>query len=148
VIVRVVTSEARLRQEMTDMLWLMGLALPLCAALAAYGGFRLVRRALTPIDRLVAGATAITAERLGDRLPVENPGDEVGQIASAFNATLARLEKSFDQMRTFTANASHELRTPITALRSVGQVALATARDQDAYREAIASMLDDADQLA
>jgi len=148
VTVRVVTSEARLRQEMADMLWLMGLALPLCAAIAGYGGFRLVRRTLMPVERLVTGATAITAERLGDRLPVDNPGDEVGRIASAFNATLARLEASFDQMRTFTANASHELRTPITALRSVGEVALTTAREEDAYREAIGSMLDDADHLA
>lgn len=148
VTVRVITSEARLRQEMTEMLWLMGLALPLCGAVAAYGGYHLVRRALTPVDRLVAGATAITAERLGERLPVENPRDEVGQIATAFNATLARLEASFDQMRTFTANASHELRTPITALRSVGQVALTRAHDESGYREAIGSMLDDADQLA
>lgn len=148
VVVRVVTSEAPLRQELTAMVWLMALALPLCGAAAAYGAFRLVRHALAPVDRLVASATAITADRLGDRLPVEHADDEVGQIARAFNATLARLEASFNQMRTFTANASHELRTPITALRSVGQVALTRARTADEYREAIGSMLDDADHLA
>jgi heavy metal sensor kinase len=145
---RVITSEAPLRQELTAMLWLMALALPLSGAAVAYGGSRLVRHALAPVDRLVASAKAITADRLGDRLPVENAQDEVGQIAQAFNATLARLEASFEQMRRFTANASHELRTPITALRSVGQVALATARDPAAYREAIGSMLDEADHLA
>ena len=65
----------------------------------------------------------ITAERLSDRLPVHNPHDELGRLATVFNETLGRLEESFDQMRRFTADVSHELRTPLTAIRSVGEVA-------------------------
>jgi signal transduction histidine kinase len=148
VIVRVATPEDVLRAELTAMIWVMGVALIVCGAIGAYGVYRLARHTLAPVGRLVTEATAITADRLGDRLTVENADDEVGQIARAFNATLARLEASFARMRTFTANASHELRTPVTALRAAGQVALTEARGDRAYREAIGSMLEDADQLA
>jgi heavy metal sensor kinase len=148
VVVRTVASEARLHQEIADFIWLVSLAFPIVAALAVLGGYHLVRRTLRPVDRLVSGANAITAECLDVRLPVANPRDEVGQIAQAFNATLATLEGSFNQMRRFTANASHELRTPLTALRTTGQVALAGGGGVEEYREAVGDMLEEAEQLS
>lgn len=148
VIVRVVASEARLYEEIAEFLWLVGLAVPVVAALAALGGYHLVRRTLRPVDQLVAGAHAVTAERLDVRVPVANPRDEVGQIAQAFNATLTKLEASFDQMRRFTANASHELRTPLAALRTTGQAALTSGASVDDYREAVADMLEEVEQLS
>jgi signal transduction histidine kinase len=93
-------------------------------------------------------ARLITAERLSDRLPVENPDDEMGRLAVVFNETLGRLEASFEQMRRFTADVSHQLRTPLTALRSVGEVGLREHRDDAAYRTIIGSMLEEADRLA
>ncbi len=78
---------------------------------------------------------------------VENPGDELGQLAAVFNDAFARLERSFEQLRRFTADASHELRTPLTAMRSVGEVGLREHRDAAAYREIIGSMLEETDQL-
>jgi heavy metal sensor kinase len=147
VVVRVVTSEARLHQEIAEFLWLVGLAAPVVAALAALGAYQLIRQTLRPVDRLVAGAKAITAERLDVRVPVANAHDEVGQVARAFNATLSRLQASFDQMRRFTANAAHELRTPLTALRATGQAALASGGRADS-REAVVDMLAEADQLS
>jgi heavy metal sensor kinase len=92
-------------------------------------------------------ARAITADRLGERLPVETPDDELGRLAQAFNATLARLEQSFDRMRRFTSDASHELRTPLTAVRSVGEVGLQAPRSPEGYREIIGSMLEEIDRL-
>jgi signal transduction histidine kinase len=65
-----------------------------------------------------------------------------------FNATLARLEASFEQMRRFTADVSHELRTPLTAIRSVGEVGLRGRRDEAGYRAIIGSMLEEVDRLA
>jgi heavy metal sensor kinase len=78
---------------------------------------------------------------------VETPDDELGRLAQAFNATLGRLEQSFDQMRRFTADASHELRTPLTAVRSVGEVGLQSPRSAEGYREVIGSMLEEVDRL-
>jgi len=92
-------------------------------------------------------AERISAERLSERLPVENPDDELGQLAQAFNATLARLEGAFEQLRRFTADASHELRTPLTAIRSVGEVALQTPKSATEYRDVIGSMLEETDRL-
>src|SRR5204862_6589265 len=112
------------------------------------GGYVLARRALAPVDRMAERARSINAERLNDRLPVDNPDDELGRLATVFNETLTRLESSFDQMRRFTADASHELRTPLTAIRSVGEVGLPGHRDEAAYREIIGSMLEEVDRLA
>jgi heavy metal sensor kinase len=97
---------------------------------------------------MVERARSINAEQLNARLPVENPDDELGRLASVFNDTFARLEASFERMRHFTADASHELRTPLTAIRSVGEVGLRVRREESAYREIIGSMLEEADRLA
>src|SRR5499433_1040842 len=99
------------------------------------------------MSQIAARARQITAESLGGRLPVPNPHDELGQLATVFNATLARLENSFAELRRFTADASHELRTPLTALRAVGEVALQRPLDRVAYRDVIGSMLEEVDRL-
>ena len=79
-----------------------------------------------------AETRSISAESLSDRLPVDNPDDELGHLATVFNETLGRLESSFDQMRRFTTDVSHELRTPLTAIRTVGEVGLREPRDAEA----------------
>jgi signal transduction histidine kinase len=100
------------------------------------------------VDLMAERARAITAESLTERLPVGNPEDELGRLATVFNETLTRLEASFDQMKRFTSHASHELRTPLTAIRSVGEVGLRQRRDESGYRDVIGSMLEEADRLA
>jgi Signal transduction histidine kinase len=85
---------------------------------------------------------------MSDRLPVDNPNDELGRLSTVFNDTLTRLQSSFDQMRRFTSDASHELRTPLTAIRSVGEVGLRERRGEAEYREIIGSMLEEVDSLS
>jgi heavy metal sensor kinase len=92
-------------------------------------------------------AREITADSLNERLPVGNPKDEFGRLATVFNDTLSRLHDSFDRLRRFTADASHELRTPLTAVRSVGEVALQVPLDSGGYRDVIGSMLEEVDRL-
>jgi heavy metal sensor kinase len=147
VVIRVARSEAPLRRALRTFLLVLALGLPLAVALAGVGGYALARRVLVPVSRMADQARRITAERLGERLPVTNPADELGQLAAVFNDTLARLEHSFAQMRRFTADASHELRTPLTAIRSVGEVGLRTPRDAHTYREIIGTMLEAVDRL-
>src|SRR5262249_16924815 len=121
--------------------------LHLAVAIAGLGGYFLARRALAPLGHMADRARTITAGRLGQRLPVETPGDELGQLAAVFNDAFARLERSFEQLRRFTADASHELRTPLTAMRAVGEVGLREDRDAVTYRETIGSMLEETDRL-
>jgi len=120
---------------------------PCALVLAVAGGYLLAARALSPVAAVTRKAREITAERLGERLPVRNPNDEIGRLAMVFNQTLARLESSFEQLRRFTADASHELRTPLTSIRSVGEVALRGPMEREACREAIGSMLEETDRL-
>jgi heavy metal sensor kinase len=148
VIIQVGRSEAAMREELDQLALILALGLPLAVAVAGFGGYTLARRALEPVERMTERARLITAERLSDRLPVENPDDEMGGLAVVFNETLGRLEASFEQMRRFTADVSHQLRTPLTALRSVGEVGLREHRDDAAYRTIIGSMLEEADRLA
>src|SRR5262249_6950460 len=113
VLLQVARSEEPIRREMHELLWIMGTGLPLAIAIAGLGGYFLARRALAPVGRMADRARTITAERLGERLPVENPGDELGQLAAVFNDAFGRLERSFEQLRRFTAAASHALPTPL-----------------------------------
>src|SRR5438874_1794277 len=147
VFLRVAHSEQGLWREIEELVSVLLLALPLALVLAGFSGFMLARKALAPIDVMAHKAERISAERLNERLPIENPEDELGHLARGFNATLARLEAAFDQLRRFTADASHELRTPLTAIRSVGEVALQTPKSATEYRDVIGSMLEETDRL-
>jgi heavy metal sensor kinase len=148
VVIQVARSEFLMRQELRQLVLIFVLGLPVAVAVAGLGGYTLARRALRPIERMNERARSITAERLSDRLPVDNPDDEMGRLATVFNQTLGRLERSFEQMRQFTADVSHELRTPLTSIRSVGEVGLREHRDEPAYRGIIGSMLEEVDRLA
>jgi heavy metal sensor kinase len=147
VVLRVARSEEPMRHELRELLVGIVIAFPLALLLAGVGGARLARQSLRPLDRMADRARTITAERLHDRLPVDNPNDELGRLATIFNETLSRLERSFDQLRRFTADASHELRTPLTAIRSVGEVGLGERVDASTYRDIIGSMLEETDRL-
>lgn len=141
----------RIHEPVSDALgalrWIILIALPVVVALLVIGGYIITRRWLAPLDKMTAEANRITPEDFDRRLPIENPHDELGQLASVFNVTLDRLEGSFTALDRFVADASHELRTPLTTLRSVGEVGLRRSRTVEEYREIIGSMLEEAQRL-
>jgi heavy metal sensor kinase len=147
VVLRVAYSEERLWRELGEFGGVLLLGFPIAVLLAGFGGYALARKALSPIDSMATQATKMSAERLGDRLSIENPDDELGKLGTVFNDMLGRLQAAFDQLRRFTSDASHELRTPLTAIRSVGEVALQDQRSPAEYRDVIGSMLEEVDRL-
>jgi heavy metal sensor kinase len=147
VVLQVARSETQMRSELGDLLLLLLLGLPAGVVASGAGGYFVARRALRPVDQMTTQAQTITAARLSDRLPVEHANDELGRLASVFNDMLGRLESSFGQMRRFAADVSHALRTPLTAMRTVGEVTLRGPSDAVAYEAALSSMLEEVDGL-
>jgi heavy metal sensor kinase len=146
--IRVARSEDALRGDFTRLILLFAIGAPAAVAAAAVAGRMIARRALGPLVRMAERARLISAEHLSERLPVENERDELGQLAIVFNDTFARLDASFERLKQFTADVSHQLRTPLTAIRSVGEVGLRESKDPAALKEVIGSMLEEADRLA
>src|SRR5262249_26048999 len=102
---------------------------------------------LAPMERLRRSTEEITADRLDRRLPVVNPRDELGRLTETFNAMIGRLERSFAEIRRFTADASHELRTPLTAIRTEAEVALGKPLGLAEHQQLLGSILEECGRL-
>lgn len=112
-------------QSQSSLLAESGIALAVMALLSIGLGWLLAGRALNPLRTMNQRARQITEDTLHERLGVTGRQDELGELAATFDAVLARLERAFDSQRQFVANASHELRTPVTLERALLEVALA-----------------------
>jgi heavy metal sensor kinase len=134
-------------RELSELLTVLILAGPLSLVFALGGGYVLARRALAPVDRMAAEADQITATRLDRRLDVINPADELGRLGATLNGMIARLERSFEEIRRFTADAAHELRTPLAVVRNVAEVALRSPREPEHYRRVLADILEEVERL-
>ena len=147
-IIRLAFDEAPLWQNLWQGAIGLMAGLPIALAFAGFAGYFLARRALSPVERMARRAHEINGDDLRARLTVENPNDELGLLAQAFNETLGRLERTFEQLRRFTSDAAHELRTPLMAIRSVGEAGLQEQASAEEYREVIGSMLEDSARLS
>jgi len=116
-------------------------------AIGLVGAWRLADRALRPVEDISAAAGRISAGNLSERINVADTDDELGRLAHVLNSTFAQLEAAFARQKQFTADASHELRTPIAVLISEAQTALARQRNAGEYRETIEACLDTAQQM-
>jgi heavy metal sensor kinase len=121
---------------------------PVALLLSAGFGYWLARTALAPVDQLRRATEEITAERLDQRLPVRNPADELGRLSRTINAMIAGLERSFAQIRRFTADASHELRTPLTVLRSEVEVGLGRTLTVAEHRDLLGAILEELGRMS
>lgn len=146
-VIRLGYSLAPLRERMVQFLLLLLIAIPVALLAAGGAGQMIAGRGLQPLRKMTARAEGITASNLHDRLQVENPDDELGQMARVFNHVLERLEQAFQQMKRFTADAAHELRTPLASIRAMSEVALERSQSHDQYRDALASVLEETARL-
>jgi two-component system heavy metal sensor histidine kinase CusS len=106
------------------------------------------RRGLSPLVEMTLHMEGITATQLHDQLEPANLPKELSTLASAFNAMLLRLAKSFAQLNQFSADLSHELRTPINNLMGETEVILSKSRHADEYREILESNLEEYGRLS
>jgi heavy metal sensor kinase len=126
-------------EELESLREVLAYVIPIAIVLAGAGGWFLARQSLAPVAAMAERARKIGVEDLSARLPVANPRDELGRLAETFNDLLNRLEASLTQQRQFMADASHELRTPVTTSRTAAAVALQQSqRTEEEYRETLA----------
>lgn len=143
------SSLAPIDREMTHLAGLLAAIGAAAAAASLGGGWWLARRALAPVAGIVAEADRIHAAgaSVGDRLPVPASDDELGHLTATINAMLARVERSLQRQRSFVASASHDLRTPIAALRTELELALRGDATPEQLRVAIGEALGDVERL-
>ncbi|MCM1365156.1 MAG: ATP-binding protein [Faecalibacterium sp.] len=114
------------------------LLLPILSAIAIAGGYISAGRSLKPVKQINNDVSSITdGNDLSKRIDVGNGNDEIHQLADTFNKMLARLESSFEDEKQFTADISHELRTPVSAILAQSELALEKDRTTEEYKKAL-----------
>lgn len=146
-IVQAVMPLGRYLSELRDLRRLMLAIGPLMILVSIGGGYWLATRSLRPVDRMTQAAARITAQQLDSRLEVANPHDELGRLALTFNALLDRLERSFMELRKFTADAAHEFRTPLAVVRTSLEVALRSPRTAGYYQACLQAVAEENERL-
>ncbi len=128
-------------------LLMMASVLPLGLVLAGSGGWLLARRALKPVDHMTQTARRISGEHIDARLHETGNGDEVDRLAKTLNDMLDRLDAALHQTRQFSADASHELQTPLTIIKGEMEVALRSDRTPQEYRRVLESALEEIERI-
>jgi heavy metal sensor kinase len=128
--------------------WILGALAPAVLIVAGLGGFWISRRALAPVDRVTRDVQALTLRNLDRRLDVPPADDEIRRLATTFNDMLARLEAGVADMARFTADAAHELRTPVALVRTTADVTLSRERTEAEYRQSMSEVLKLSEQMS
>jgi heavy metal sensor kinase len=123
-------------------------AAPLLLFGAGLGGYLISRRALNPVDRITAAAESISITNLADRLEVPKTSDELQRLSETLNRMLGRLNASVRRISQFTADASHELRAPVSLIRSTAELAVQHKRTNDEYHEDMVQILGEAERTS
>lgn len=133
---------------MADFRRLLAWAMVWAVVTTAFLGWAATRRGLKPLREVTRLAASLSASRLTERLQAEHVPTELQRLVVAFNAMLARLDESFRRLSHFSADIAHELRTPISNLRTQTEVALTRARSAEEYRETLQSNLEEYERLS
>ena len=121
---------------------------PLLLIAASLGGHWLSTRALAPVDEISQAAQRISIENLTDRLPLPPTHDELHRLSETLNAMFSRLEESVRRIKEFTADASHELRAPISLIRTTAEIAVQRERSAEEYRQALREILEESERTS
>jgi two-component system, OmpR family, sensor kinase len=134
-------------QMLRQLTWLLAGITLLSGAATFMGGWWLAARVVKPVDEITSQAEAIRAGTLGHRIQADADSREYERLVGVLNSMLDRLEASFEAQRRFTADASHELRSPLTVLKGEIELALRRQRSDEEYRRVLESNLQEVDRL-
>ena len=145
--IRVGASMSLIDRDLTLIDRIIGIAFGLGLVIAPFGGYWLAGRVTHPLATMINTADRLRPEELSERLPIRGTGDELDHLSHTFNLLLDRIASFLKQKRDFLANAAHELRTPLAALRSTTEVALRSQRTTREYQELLGTIVEESESL-
>lgn len=146
--VQIGTALADYRADLATLRTILLALVPVGLLVAAAAGSFLAGRALAPVERITAAARRISGSTLDVRITADRPDDELGRLAATLNAMVTRLADALAATRRFTADASHELMTPLAQIRTEAEVALAAERSGPEYAAVLRSIVEEVDRLS
>jgi heavy metal sensor kinase len=147
-IIQVASSLEEVEDALNTLFIILIVAVPLALMIASLGGQFLATKALKPVDRITQTAREITSQNLNKRIEPPKVKDEISRLIETFNEMISRLDQSFRQVKQFTADASHELKTPLTILKGEVEVALRKERSLKDYEQVLKSNLEEINRMS
>jgi heavy metal sensor kinase len=145
--IRIGTSFEPLEADVAQVTWLLVVVGSVTLLVSPLGGYWLAGRATRPIAQIIDTTARLHPTSLEERLPLRGTGDELDRLSATINGFLDRIGTYLDQNREFTANAAHELRSPLAAIQNSLEVALNADRPVEEYKELLAELLDECEAL-
>ena len=147
-IVQVASSLEDVEEALNTLLIILVVTVPLTLLVASLGGQFLANQVLKPVGHVTRTARLITSQNLNQSIQVPRGRDELTSLVETFNEMIFRLGKSFDQIKQFTSDASHELKTPLTVLKGEMEVALRKERSSQDYEQVLRSNLEEINRMS
>jgi len=136
-----------IQTEIYDLLIIFAVSFPVLFVVVSVLGYVFMKGAFSPVKRMVAVARRITAEDLSLRIDPLHSHDEIGELATTLNEMISRLERSFNHSQQFSADVSHELKTPLAKLKCHAEVTLRRDRTRKEYQHVLMKMIEDTEKL-
>ncbi len=146
--IQVASSLEDVEDALNTLLIILIVTVPSILMIASLGGQFLANKALKPVDHVTQTARMITSQNLNQRIQTLKVKDEISRLIDTFNEMISRLDQSFRQIKQFTTDASHELKTPLTILKGEVEVALRKKRPPHEYEQILESNLEEIDRMS
>lgn len=147
-IIQVASSLEEVEDALNTLFIILIITVPSALLIAVLGGQFLAYKALKPVDYITQTARHITSKNLNQRIPPTKVKDEIGRLIDTFNDMISRLDHSFRQIKQFTQDASHELKTPLTILKGEVEVTLRKERTPYEYQQTLRSNLEEINRMS
>ena len=147
-IVQIASSLEGVEDALNKLFLILIISVPSTLILASLGGQFLAHKALKPVDNITQTARMITSQNLNQRIHPLKVKDEISRLIETFNEMISRLDQSFRQMKQFSSDASHELKTPLTILKGEVEVMLRKERTSQEYQQTLTSNLEEINRMS